>query len=212
MTKEQLKQKYGNKKIGEIEREIKANVGLSFKAQMEMTFALSYLKFSSRYKENSIYRKATFDSYLKGMYNIRLGTFHERVQAFSHYPIEAEKYGVGLVAKIKRKCGVHKEKSVFNEIRETQKKLKTPIKAAHIETIIKRNSLPVKDKAIPIDYKTMYLREEEAHWETSKQLIEAKAQIEKLKATVLELRPLRDMRDAIAPFMTIKGDVEQRVS
>jgi hypothetical protein len=212
MTKEQLKKKYDGKGIDEIEGEIETSKSLSLDGQRGMIFALSYLKSSSRYKENPIYRSASFENYLKGMFNMRLNTFYERERAFVHYPKETEKYGVGLVAKVKRKCGAKKEKTVFNEIREAQKKLKTPIKADQIETIIKKNSPPPKGKPIFIDYKAKYFREEEAHRETKKQLVEARTQIEKLKATVLELRPLRDMADIIAPFIIPRDKIESRVS
>ena len=63
-----------------------------------------------------------------------------------------------------------------------------------------------------IDYEAKYLREVEAHNETKKQLSTAKEQIAKLKKTVVELRPLRDMRDAIKPFMLAGRQEEQRAS
>ncbi|MBE9546923.1 MAG: hypothetical protein IMF10_05450 [Proteobacteria bacterium] len=182
MTKEQLKKRYDGKKIGEIESgEIKENKYLSIKAQRDMVRALSYLKDTERYKENPLYRKSDFANYLAGQYNMRENTFFESERAFTHYPEETKKYGVGLVAKVYRKCGARNEKKVFQEIEKAQGKLKTPIRQDEIESIIQKYSLPPKAKAPAVDYETLYLREVEAHGDTRKQLAEAKRQIERLK-------------------------------
>lgn len=199
MTSEELKKRYAGKKIGDIEREIRENRGVSFEAQREMIFALSYLRTSGRYKENPQYRKSSFEAYLKGQLNMRMGTFLESERAMIHYPTEAKSYGVGLVAKVHRKCGAQKEKQVFKEIKESQGK--EPIKQAKIEAIIQKHSPAPKPKAPVVDWRARYEAEAEAHRETKKQLKAALEQIEKLKATVMELRPLRDMKAAIEPFM-----------
>ena len=207
MTKEQLKKKYDGKKIGEIEREIEQNRGISFEARRAMIEAISYLKTSSRFKENSQYLKSSFETYLKGQYNMRLGTFLENERAVIHYPEVAKRYGIGLVAKVYRECGPKKEATVFREIKALGDK--GPVKQARIETIITKHSPAPRIKPPVIDWHPKYEAEAKAHRETKKLLIEAKKQIEKLKATVIELMPLRDMRAAIEPFMERP---EQRVS
>ena len=199
MTKQELEKKYEGKKIGEIEAEIGKNQDLSFDAQKRMTLALSYLRITNRYKENPQYKNSTFETYLKGQFNMRLGTFLEKERAIIRFPEEAKKYGIGLVAKVKRVVGAKKESAVFKEIKESQGKL--PIKQAKIEAIIQKYA-PAKEKKAPaVNWKMKYDLEVLAHMETKTALQTAKAQIEKLKATVLELRPLRDMKAAIMPFM-----------
>ncbi|MBW2647110.1 MAG: hypothetical protein JRE23_13235 [Deltaproteobacteria bacterium] len=210
MTKEQLKQKYNGKKIGEIEREIEENRGISFEAQRETIFALSYLRMTGRYKENAQYRKSGFETYLKGQYNMRIGTFLENERAVIHYPEIAKQYGIGLVAKIHRKCGARKEATVFREIKESQGK--GPIKQAKIETIIAKYTPAPSIKAPVVDWQAKYEAEARAHKETKRLVNEAKKQIEKLKATVVELRPLRDMKAAIEPFMIPKKEAPRHVS
>ena len=202
MTREELKQRYDTKKIGEIEKEIEKNRGTSFKAQQEMTFALAYLKMSGRFKENPQYKKSSFETYLLGQVNMRLGTFRENERAIMHYPEVAKKYGIGLVAKIHRKCGAPKEAEVFKEIYHAQGDSKS-INQAKIESIVVKHTPPQKAKIQPVDWKTLYHKELEAHRETTKLLSAARAQIEKLKKTVVEFRLLRALKAAIEPFMAV---------
>lgn len=200
MTKQELKKKYEEKKIGEIEAEIGKNQSLSFDAQKRMVLALSYLRMTNRYKENPQYKNSSFTTYLQGQFNMRMGTFMEKERAIIRFPEEAKKYGIGLVAKVHRVVSAKNEKAVFKEIRESQGKL--PIKQAKIEAIIQKYA-PVKEpKAPTVDWKMKYDMEVLAHMETKTALKTAKAQIEKLKATVVELRPLRDMKEAMMPFVT----------
>lgn len=200
MTKEELKRMYDGKKLGEIEAEMKESRGMSVKAEMAFIFALSYLRMTRRYKENLTYKNSSFESYLKGQFNMKFTTFWEKERAFLNYPTESEKYGVGLVAKIHRKCA-KKERAVFAEIAKTQQGLKTPIKQGKIEAIIHKNAPPPIPKQPVIDWQAKYEVEALAHTETKKELKAAKSQIAKLKETVVELRPLREMRAAIEPFM-----------
>jgi len=200
MTKQELRQRYDSKKIGEIEKEIEENRGTSFKAQQEMTFALAYLKMSGRFKENPQYRKSSFETYLSGQFNMRLGTFRENERAIMHYPEVAKKYGIGLVAKVRRKCGAPKEAEVFKEIKHTQGDSKS-INQAKIQSIVVKHMPPQKVKTQPVDWKALYHKELEAHRETTKQLNAARSQIDKLKKAVIELRPLRELKAAILPYL-----------
>lgn len=204
MTKEQLKQRYESKTIGEIEKEIEKNRGTSFKAQQGMILALSYLKMTGRFKENPQYRKSGFKTYLSGQFNMRLGTFDESEKAIRHYPEVAEKYGIGLVAKVRRKCGALKEAEVFKEIKQAQGDSKN-INQAKIESIVMKHTPPQKPKVLAKDWKAMYYKEVEKNRELTKELNAARTQIEKLKKTVVEFRPLRDLKAAIEPFMAATG-------
>lgn len=71
---------------------------------------------------------------------MRENTYREMMLAFELYPVEVEKYGGGLVAKVLRKCGSTKQKQVFKEIEAAATKLKTPIKLGKIENIIRKHS------------------------------------------------------------------------
>ena len=200
MTKTDLKKMYDGKGINEIETVIQKNRGISVEADKQFIFALSYLR-NGRFKENPMYAQSSFESYLKGQWNMLIGTFYEKERAYLHFPDEAAKYGVGLIAKVYRRCRPVKEKVVFAEIAKAQAGLKTPIKRDRIEAIIQKYSKPQKEKAPAIGWQGKYEREVKAHEETRKILSQAQNQIERLKATVLELRPLRDMKEALKPYM-----------
>ena len=213
---DELKGKYDSKKINQIEKEIKDSNELSLEARKTSIFALAYLKHSSRYKENPVYKKSSFANYLLGRYNIRYNTFDESFRSFDKFEAESIKYGVGLVAKVSRICGTKKQKQVLDEINQTSKSLKNPIQKAKIETIIDKYAKP--KTATKPSYKALYAAEVKQHditkmryKEVSQALKEAKAQIEKLKATVLELRPLREMKKAMLPFISESKMTEHRV-
>jgi len=196
-----LKQ-YENMAITEIEKQIKSNNELSLEARKTSILALLYLKRSGRYKENPLYSKTSFKNYLLNFYNIREKTFDESARAFDKFPKESVKYGVGLVSKITRACGVKKEKEVLEEIKEAQKKLKTPIKREKIDEIIYKHSKPVEAKGP--GYKTRYIEEARLHQITKTrydtaiaELKVARDQIEKLKATVLKLKPFKNILDTV---------------
>jgi len=107
-----------------LKKDIKISIESSLESRKNATFALYHLKTSGRFKENPLYKKSSFASYLEGVYNIREGSFNESVRAFLTFPKESVKYGVGLVSKIHRKCGSSKEKQVLKEIKEKEKALK----------------------------------------------------------------------------------------
>lgn len=207
---EKLKLEYDKKSIGEIENGIKSDQLLSLEAKKEMVFALLYLRNTGRYKENPFYKKSSFKNYLLGFFNIRLNTFMEEAAAFTHHEKESLKYGVGLVSKISRQCGAKHEQVVLDEIEKIEKTRKTPIQRDKIDAIIAKYT-PLGKVSAQQSYKTLYQIELKNHeitkqrfFDVTQELKQAKKQIEKLKKTVLELRPLRDMKEAILPFLASK--------
>lgn len=217
MKIKEFRKKYDRKKINEIEKEIKTSNELSLEARKTAIFALRYLEVTGRYKENSVYRKSNFKEYLLGYFCIRETTYRESFRAFDKFDEATVKYGVGLISKVLRECGTQKEKQVIEEIQKADKALKAPIQKAKIETIIQKYAKPTPP-AKP-GYKALYVAEVRSHERTKEQytealreLKEARKQIEKLKNTVMELRPVKDMMDAIAPFMEpVTKQTENRV-
>jgi len=197
MDLKQIIKQYEKKTIVEIEKDIKTSIESSLESRKDVTFALYHLKTSGRFKENPLYKKSSFASYLEGVYNIREGSFNESVRAFLTFPKESVKYGVGLVSKIHRKCGSSKEKQVLKEIKEKEKSLKTPIKRGQIAKIITQHAKP-SPPAKPA-YKSLYENElrmhqvlKERYHDVSTELVAAKEQIEKLKKTIIGLRAIAD--------------------
>jgi len=212
MDLKQLKKKYGEKKINEVEKEVRESNELSLEARKTAIFALRYLEATVRYKENKVYGKSSFKNYLLGQFNIREATYRESLRAFTKFEEPTKKYGVGLIAKVSRECGAAKETQVIKEIVEKDKSLKTPIQKDQINQIIAKHAKP---KSQYKSYQALY-NESQRDIERYKTIIsdqkaliaEQAEQIERLKATVTELRA---MKAAIMPFMGNEKAVEQRV-
>lgn len=197
-----LKKQFEEMTITQLEKEIKSKIETSGEARRDATFILYYLKASGRFKENPLYSKSSFKTYLEDVHSIREGTFNENVMAYTKYPKEAVSLGVGLVSSIQRKCGATKTKKVLNEINIKKKSLKTPIKRAQIATIISSHAKPVPPKQP--GYKALYDEELRLHQITKTrydaamaELKVAREQIEKLKATVLKLKRFKDILDTV---------------
>jgi len=206
-----MKKEFEKMTIVEIENEIREKNRLSLEMRGKAVLLLLQLRNSGRYKENPLYRKSSFENYLLGVFNIRYTTFLESARAYEKYPKESAKYGVGLVAKVHRACGVLKECKVIEEINAADKAAKTPLKRDKIEAIIQKYAKPTPP-AKP-GYKTLYVAEAKAHERTKEMykvsqadLKQAREQIEKLKATILDLKsyfvddvPLEEMTaDAVS--------------
>jgi len=95
---------------------------------------LQYLEVSKRYKENKVYSRASFKSYLDGEFSIHESTYRELVKAYIRHPDETLKFGVGVVRKATQLCGLRAKKA-FAKI----EKAKTH---AQIERIIKKHCKP----------------------------------------------------------------------
>ena len=187
------KEDYDKMTIGDIEAEIKFHHSNSVEEKKKFIFGLQYLKHTGRFRENPVYKKSSFANYLLGEYNMRINSFEESARAFSKYPEESEKYGVGMIAKIRRQCGVKKEKEVIEEIKKTDNQIKARIRRDKIDEIIKRNSKKIPPQKAT--YKELYMTEKYMHERTLEryrdvlqQLKEANAQIQKLKTTIISLR------------------------
>jgi len=179
-----------------------------------ITERLYYLDFSRRYQENPRYKKVSFDNYIEDQFSIRPGTYREKVRAYIHFDEDAVELGVGIITKIKKKCGVVKIPTVLNQIKAKDKKLKRPISRVQIEEIIRENSKPEKEKPMQIDWHSRY---EAEHKELNQERRENKAKDEqiirlkqgnkqlrneniKLKARVKELERLREFERVVKPF------------
>ena len=213
MEIKQFKEKYDQKKINEIEKEIRQSNELSLEARKTAIFTLRYLEVTGRYKENAIYRKSSFKEYLIGQFCIRETTYRESFRAFDKFGEASIKYGVGLISKVFRECGTKKERQVIEEIQKAEKASKVPILKSKIETIIQKHAKP-SPPAKP-GYKTLYVSEAKQHEITKKRLREAvqelrlaKEQIEKLKATILKMKPVQNMMETIAPFFNSKEKMQ----
>jgi hypothetical protein len=193
-----LKKQYDSKPITQIEKEIRENNAQAHDFKAKMVEALIYLKSSDRYRENLLYRKSNFETYLLGEFNMKLATLNASFKAYNTYPEECKWYGVGLVAKVGRDCGPVRAKKVFKEIEKTSGKLKTPIDRQKINKIIEKHAKPRLAKPpakTRVEYKQLYEQEREKRKKLQEQynqamneLKKAHVQIDQLKETVTKMK------------------------
>lgn len=159
-------------------------------AQVKMYEMLYYLERSRRYKENKRYTKSDFKQYIEDRHGIAYYTYLENRKASVNFRQEVVDFGVGLVSKATRMCGVDKVADVFNEVRkldEVGKRECVPRKK--VEEILILNAKPEKlIKKEHNDWRAMYENEKAEHDRTkalcrslSKENEALKRQVEKLK-------------------------------
>lgn len=180
---------YKKMKIEDIEKTVDVSVKQSRQSLTTVYETLEYLRTSKRFRENQMYKKATFWEYIEDRFTIREKTFRENVDAFLKYPEESLEFGVGLVSRVKRQCGKKNAKRVFQKIKVEQEKRKRPLRRDQIDNIINAESPKIKRSITA--WREMYKAEKIAHEQTRAALKEAMneidrkdTQIEKLKEAV----------------------------
>lgn len=193
MTKKQKKEpgKYDGMTLIVLETKIDELHLLSKESQKDMYEILDYLRTSGRYKENEMYARSNFWKYIEDRFSILEGTFRQNKDIFEKHPETAVKYGQGLIAKIRRKCGKEKTKTVLDQIEKKEKSLKKRILRNQIEEIIETNKKPEnpdKIKTTISDWKSMYHRECTLHEKTKESLRDAMSEIAELHDQVKKLK------------------------
>lgn len=184
--------------IKEIEIKIEELRLLSRENQKEMYEYLEYLRMTNRYKENALYKKSSFWEYLEDRFTIREATYRGNVRAFTKFPQDAKKFGVGLISKIDKVCGSIKIGDVLSEIHKEINEHKKPISRKKITNIILKHKLSTKTKEKSPNWKMLYENEKAAHERTKEDLKtlmnenkELKEQNEKLKVTAQMTHDIR---------------------
>lgn len=184
---EDFKQKFEKVDIGTLEKMADDARSQSRIQQKEFVEILFYLRISKRWKENKRYAKSSFWIYIEDLFNMRRNTYMENERAFVKFANETVEYGVGLVAKIDRACKSTDVKKVFQEI-DKAKDGKMSLSRDKIEKIIDKHRDPEKAKPDRKDYKTLYIREVEAHQRTKDALKDALKQIEEMADQIRKLK------------------------
>jgi len=122
MKLDDLKKQYDKKTIVNIEAQAKKSKALNLKHRKKFIFLLYYLDRTSRYKQNARFKNATFEQYIFDMFGLTIGTYEKERVAFIANPDETEKYGVGVVSKARKDCGVPAMQRVFVDL-DKEKKL-----------------------------------------------------------------------------------------
>jgi hypothetical protein len=116
MVFDELKKKYDSLEITEIESEMERHGRFSIQHRKEFIFGLYYLERTKRYRESGRFKAASFDVYLRSVFNLSIQKYEEERKAFIVYPEESQKHGVGIVVNIIKKCGALKAESAIKAI------------------------------------------------------------------------------------------------
>jgi hypothetical protein len=120
MILDTLKKQYDGQKINDIESTVTRYHDLSAANRKDFILGLYYLDRTKRYKENKVYKNATFEKYIGNLYSLKRATYDKERFAFIAHPEAAEKYGPGLVARIKDDCGADRVVDVVKKIEDAK--------------------------------------------------------------------------------------------
>lgn len=136
-----LKLKFDTVKISEIETFCMFAFSDSQERRKNLILGLYYLERTKRYKENTVYKNSSFETYINNVFNLRYATYNKERFAYIAFPNHATKWGAGLVDKVKRLCGIDKVENIFESI----DKIKN-VNHNQIENIINKNKIIKKIK------------------------------------------------------------------
>lgn len=183
MLLDDLKKKYDSAAIGEIETKCEKFSRNAASNRKDLILTLYYLERTRRFRENPVYKSASFKVYLMDKHNLREWTYNKERFAFIAHPEAAAKWGPGLVSKIQTECGADKVPDVVKKIEETK-----GVNRLKIDKIIKANSKPKADQAPVGPTKSEIEAESQRRMQTIaeyiQQIKEKDEQIDKLKLTV----------------------------
>ncbi len=143
---EQLKKKYDGKSLKEVEKSLDGFNTKSHENRKAFIMGLYYLKCSTRYKEDKRYKTTSFENYALERHNIGDRRFRDELNAFVQHEPETKSLGVGMVIKIKKKCGAKKAPVVLKKIAAIEKEVKRPLDRQQINSVIWDNRKPGKEK------------------------------------------------------------------
>ncbi len=196
MKIKEIKELFDKKAINEVEKTIDEATQTVTSGRLERIKALFYLQHTGRFRENKIYKKASFDKYLLDRHLMTLGTYEKEKWAFSKHLDESQKRGPGIISSIKYKCGAGNVKKVLSEIKAAESKRKTPMPREKIQEIIDKNSKPVVEKPRKRPIKAFERELDGARatiLEQGQTIKELHDQIGKLIKSVNEYKPYKSM-------------------
>lgn len=178
------------KDILAIETDVKQFQGQSLEARAKAVICLQYLS-KGRFRENEFYRNTTFEHYMEAAHGITTAAFQDMKFAIMHHYKDAEKYGFGTIAKIRRTCGATNVGKVLSKIHMEEEKRKTPITSITVNEIIDKNRIPKAASAIKLpepDYKQMFESVTQSKRESDDELIILRDQVARQKDAIVRLR------------------------
>lgn len=212
MKLDELKTKYSGKKISAIEKVADSAFSQSVEGRKSFILALYYLERTSRFKENKIYTKASFDSYIRDRFNLLPHNYHAERKAFIAHPVEVKALGIGDVVKVMKKCGPLKVPQVLEAVKKASEGRKSPLPREKRHEIYKKFAKPVPKKPKAKTAKAVQSdldRALDTIKHQNKTITAQVAQIEKLKIAVTDYKDKYwSILNATAPIFSVNKNIK----
>jgi len=141
-TLAELKKEFDGVPIGFIEKRYREAAALATENIQRQVEILFYLESTQRWRENKIYAKSDFATYLKDQGNMTPATYQGTRIAMARFPEEVRKRGIGLVRSIKEKCGSGNTKIVLDEIKAEEVKQGRDLRRDEISGFVQKHKIP----------------------------------------------------------------------
>ena len=135
--KADLLREIGNIDVTKIVDLVNANQKEAFIGRTKAIILLQYLKNTGQFKAIQKYKHSSFADFMENEYGITEESFNESLFVLENHFEAAQKYGIGVIAKIRRTCGASKVPVVLKAITDEESKLKNPLPHNKILDIIK---------------------------------------------------------------------------
>lgn len=187
MTFEKIEKKYKDSSLADIETKCDKFASVSTANRRDFILALYYLDRTKRFKENPVYFTSTFERYIYDRFHLRYSDYNKERFAFISHPVASDKWGAGIIDKIKIKCGAGVIPDVIKKIED----IKNPTSDKIDKIIEQHTKQPKKEAGSGIPKKEVEaenIRRGKTIAEYLKTINEKDDQIKKLEATVKSLQ------------------------
>lgn len=181
----ELRKKYDNKSLEQIEKGISGSNLTLHKALYGMVERLFYLETSLRYRQNPEYATATFEEYTRSRFGITRSQYRSWRVAIMRFAAEAEKHGLGFVAELITKFGVKNAGKALVYVNDYVRSTPTLKKKREAVEEFARIVKPAKPKESSINWEARCLEAERQLREAQERVAELKDQNQRL-ITALE--------------------------
>jgi len=209
-----LKKEFDQLTINNVEKRADFYKERSLGGRKDFIKTLYYLKHTSRFRENKVFKSSTFEQYVNTRHSLRLATFEREAWAFFKFPVASEHHGTGLINKIRTVCGSENVPKIIEKIEALPKP-----DMQKINKVINANEIPERkkrkaDERTRPTIKSLQSALDKAQGTIQAQTIELKeayARIKTLKATAESYKEKYDnLLKVVGPVATfIKEDVKE---
>lgn len=180
----ELEERYDGKSLAEIEVDAATSREKHEAYRRKFVEALYYIRFKKRWKENEVFKNASFDTYLKNKFLISEDLFDKERQAYINFGEDADRYGPGCVNKVVHRVGMVNAKKLFDDVRRKSRPNAYKAIEQHLKIVRppKKQNPPKRDLERELSDKNELIRAQQ------KEIEALQAQNERLKKTVREYK------------------------